>query len=143
MYSFLEEICIKVYFLSIFVANEIFESFFTKRDLIRYCYFNNIYIYFFIEIGLLFWWNFCFWISISANFITVFSIFIYTFKNFIYFLIYNFPLFSFKLEFEVNSQLQKLLLIFSFYNVPLFSGISIFCNISVASLLLILLIIQR
>ena len=58
-------------------------------------------------------------------------------------LVYNFPLFLFKLESEVNLQLQNLLLIFSFYNVPLFSVKSIFCNNFIVSVLLIPLIIQQ
>ena len=60
-----------------------------------------------MEKSILFWGNIYFPISISPNFINVFSIFIHTFKNFYIFLIYNLPLFSFKLEFEVNLQLQN------------------------------------
>ena len=49
---------------------------------------------FFIVIGSLCWWNFCFLISISPNF-RIFSIFIYAFKNLYNFEIHNFPLFSY------------------------------------------------
>ena len=123
---------------SIFVANEIFETLFTKRDLIRYYCLNNIDI---------FYWNrsFSFSISVSPNFITVFYIFIYTFtfkKFYILFLIYSFLFFSFELEFKVNLQLQNLLLIFNFYNVPHVLVISIFCKNFIALLLLIPLTIQ-
>ena len=48
-----------------------------------------ISIFFFIEIGSLRSLNFCFWISISPNFLT-FSVFIYAFKN-LYFLNLQFP----------------------------------------------------
>ena len=47
---------------------------------------------FFIEIGYLCWWNFCFLISVSPTSI-FFFIFIYAFKNLYLFEIYNFPLF--------------------------------------------------
>ena len=67
-------------FFHIFVAKKIFKYFFTKRDLIRFYYFINIYI--FIKIGPVYWWNFCFWVSIPPNFIIVFSIFTYPFKKF-------------------------------------------------------------
>ena len=68
-------------FFSIFIADEIFKTFFTKIDLISYYYFIKIYI-FFIEIGLLCWRNVCFSLSILPNVIIVFSIFIYAYKNF-------------------------------------------------------------
>ena len=44
-------------FFSFFVANKIFQSFFTKRDFIGYCYFILLRSIFFIEIGSSFWWN--------------------------------------------------------------------------------------
>ena len=54
------------------------------------------------KIGLLCWWSFCFLVSLSPNFIIVLSIFMYSFKIFILFLIYIFPSFLFKLESLVN-----------------------------------------
>ena len=99
MQIFLGEIYINVYFFSIFVANEILKPFYTKRDLVTYYWFISLLISMFvIEIGPLCWWNVCFWISISPNFI-IFSIFIYYFKEFYIFLIYNVPLFSVKSAF--------------------------------------------
>ena len=66
-----EKICIKFYFFfNIFVANEIFKPIFVKTDFIRYYCF--VIIYMFIEIGLLFWWNFCFSILLSQNFVIFF-----------------------------------------------------------------------
>ena len=45
MHAFLGEIIHEALnFVSIFIATEMFKSFFTKRDLIRYYYFVNIYI---------------------------------------------------------------------------------------------------
>ena len=44
-------------FVSIFVANEIFKTFFDQNRPIRYYYFINIYK-FFIEIDLLYWLDF-------------------------------------------------------------------------------------
>ena len=58
------------------------------------------------------------------------------------FVIYNFPLFSFKLEFEVNLQLQIALDTW-FYSVPLFSVKSMFRKNVIASLLLIPVITQQ
>ena len=81
-------------FLSIFSANKIFKSLFTKRDLIRYYYFINIYI---------FYWNrsfmvkVCFWISILPNFI-IFFFFIYAFK--IFFNVFNLQFFTFFIMFH-------------------------------------------
>ena len=40
----MKEISIKVYFFSIFISNEILKIIFTKKDLIRYYHFINIYI---------------------------------------------------------------------------------------------------
>ena len=44
IYSFLGGVCIKAYFFSTFVTYEIFKILFTKRKLISYYYFINIYI---------------------------------------------------------------------------------------------------
>ena len=43
MHSIFGQIYIKVKFFNIFVANELFKSFFNKRDVTRYYYFNNMY----------------------------------------------------------------------------------------------------
>ena len=67
-------------YFSIFIADEIFKSFFTKIDLITTILLKSIF--FFIEIGLLCWRNVCFSVSILPSVIIVFSIFIYAYKNF-------------------------------------------------------------
>ena len=43
-YAYLDGIGVRVYLFSIFVTNEIFKILLTKRNLIRYYYFINIYI---------------------------------------------------------------------------------------------------
>ena len=76
-------------FFSFFVANKIFQSFFTKRDFIGYCYFILLRSIFFIEIGSSFWWNiFFFSISIPRSFIFS-SIIICAIKNFFFFLCFR------------------------------------------------------
>ena len=93
MHLFLEEIYkyIKVFYFSIFIANEIFKSFFAKGDLIRYYYFISTYSFNWNRSRLV---KCCFPISILPNFIVVLSIFIYSFNFFCFsFLIYNFPFF--------------------------------------------------
>ena len=84
----------KILVFSINVINKIFETLFTKKDLIRYYYFINIL--FFIEIRLLCWWSLCFSVSVSTNFI-IFYLFSHTVfpTKFLYmfFLIYSFPRF--------------------------------------------------
>ena len=111
-------------FFSIFVINEVFQVFkfffYQKRPLLD----TTILLIsvFLIEIDPICWWNFCFWILISPNFIIVFTSFIYAFKSFYIFLIYNFAL---------------------FYNVPLFSIKSVFSNKFIASFLLFKLIIWQ
>ena len=85
-------------FFSIFIAiKKIFKALFTIRDLIRYYYFVLILILF-IEIGLLCWWNFCFFVSISPKFKTFkvffFFFFLSTFK-FLFFFYFKFTIFQF------------------------------------------------
>ena len=89
MQSFLVEIQMKAYFFfSIFVANKVFKSFFTKRNLIGHYYFITVYIFyknrsFMLKI-------FLFWDFNAIKFYNCyFSIFIYTFKKNYFFLIYN------------------------------------------------------
>ena len=116
--SFLGEMYIKVKIFNIFVANEIFKSLFTKRDLIGYCHFINIYIFywnrFFMLAKLLlfdfsmskFYTFFHFYICFQKFIYFLFSVFIYSFKNLhflnlqISFFIYAFKIYIFFLLFR-------------------------------------------
>ena len=74
-----------LYFFIIFVTNEIFKILFTKRKLIRYYHFIDIYV---IYQNRALFFNFS-----VIKFYNFLSIFIYGFIFFIIFLIYNFLLF--------------------------------------------------
>ena len=70
-------------FLTSFVNNKIFKTLFTKKNFIRYYYFINIYIaYRTFYVGKIFMFS----NSELPMFIIYLSIFIYTLKNFYYFL---------------------------------------------------------
>ena len=69
---------------NIFVTNKIFKNLFTKRDLIRYDYFINIYNLYWNKAFMR--WKLCCSSLVSPNFITYLSVFIYTFKRFCDFL---------------------------------------------------------
>ena len=109
-------------FFSIFIANKIFEIFFTKRDLIRYYYFVNIYIvhqnrsFMLVKIA---FFNFS-----SINFYNFLSIFIYGFQKNYNFSNLWFSFFSFKSVFWIKfliffylflNMLSKMFIIFHFF----------------------------
>ena len=93
-------------FFTISVANKIFKTFFTKRDLIRYYYLINIYIAYWNR-AFMFGKFLFFYFSITEiyNFL---SIFIHTFTIFYIFTIYL-PFFLLNQHFAVNLQLKKFL----------------------------------
>ena len=86
-------------FFTIFVANEIFQSFFTKRDLIRYYYFIIIYNFY---LNRSFTLVKC--LSLDFNIAEFYNCFFFPFLNmlskiFIYFLTGNFPPFLYCSDF--------------------------------------------
>ena len=115
VFSFIEVFSICTYLLgehtemsnvfSIHKANKIFESIFTKRDLIGYCYIINIYI--FIEMGSLCWWVLLFFDLSITKFYKFFHFYI-CIQKFIYFkfIIFHLPI-----------------LIYMFFTVLLFASI--------------------
>ena len=96
-------------FFSFFVANKIFQSFFTKRDFIGYCYFILLRSIFFIEIGSSFWWNIFFFLFLFHYFLYFFFVFFFQFQyhEVLYFLLLLYVL-SKKIFFSYVSGNEKI-----------------------------------
>ena len=106
-------------FFTISVANKIFKTFFTKRDLIRYYYLINIYIAYWNR-AFMFGKFLFFYFSITEiyNFL---SIFIHTFTIFYIFTIYL-PFFLLNQHFPVNLQLKNFSIKKYNFKIPLWKN---------------------
>ena len=80
--------------------------------LVKFLFFDLLYLLYLLHLSYLLY-----------LFINLFFPFLYILskKQNFFFLVYNFPFFFYQIRILINLQLQKLLLKFNFYNIPLFS----------------------